>query len=84
MLPQPLNGLWQHPHWAASRPHWHRSDEDSRAISMPSTLVTSGVSRSVADTSPRRSGGIAARTAQIPKLTVRVRFPSPAPMMKAA
>ena len=34
MLPQPLNGLWQHPHWAASRPHWHRSDEDSRAISI--------------------------------------------------
>jgi len=59
MLPQPLNGLWQHPHWAASRPHWHRSDEDSRAISGPLTPVTSGVSRSVADTPPRKSGGVA-------------------------
>ena len=83
MLPRPVRAVAASALGGESA-HWHRSDEDSRAISMPSTLVTSGVSRSVADTSPRRSGGIAARTAQIPKLTVRVRFPSPAPMMKAA
>jgi hypothetical protein len=53
-----------------------------RAISVPLTLVTSGLSRSLADTSHRRSGRTTARMAQIPKLIVRVRFPSPAPRVK--
>ena len=43
-----------------------------RAISGPLTPVTSGLSRSLADTSHRRSGRTTARMAQIPKLTVRV------------
>ena len=48
------------------------------AISVPLTPVTRGLSRSLADTPQRRSGRTAARIAQIPKLMVRVRFPSPA------
>jgi hypothetical protein len=50
-----------------------------RAISGSSAPVKSGPSRSLTDSPPRSSGGMAARTAQIPKLIVRVRFPSPAP-----
>jgi len=42
----------------------------------PLTPVTSGLSRSLADSLHRRSGHLEARTAQIPKLIVRVRFPS--------
>ena len=53
--------------------------QDRHAISVPLTPVTSGLSRSLAGTPIRRSGCITARMAQIPKLTVRVRFPSPAP-----
>jgi hypothetical protein len=53
-----------------------------RAISGPFTSVTSGLSRSLADTSSRRSNAITGPTVQIPKLIVRVRFPSPAPQMK--
>ena len=58
---------------------WARSTEESRAISGPLGPVTGGLSRSLADTSHRRSGPVEARTVQIPKLIVRVRFPSPAP-----
>jgi len=54
-----------------------------RAISGPLTTVTSGLSRSLADTLHRRSGPVEARMAQIPKLTVRVRFSSPAPVENA-
>ncbi len=50
-----------------------------RAISVPLTPVTRGLSRSLADTPHRRSGRSTDRIAQIPKLIVRVRFPSPAP-----
>ena len=51
-----------------------------RAISGPLTQATSGLSRSLADSPSRRSGRpTGARTVQIPKLIVRVRFPSPAP-----
>ena len=57
-------------------------DEGRRAISGPLTSVTKGLSRSPADSLPRRSARIAVQTAQIPKLTVRVRFPSPAPGVK--
>ena len=49
------------------------------AISGPLDPVTSGSPRSSPDTSASRSGCIEAWTVQIPKLTVRVRFPSPAP-----
>ncbi len=45
--------------------------EGSRAVSGPLTSVTSGLSRSLADTPPCRSGYIAARTAQIPMLIVQ-------------
>jgi hypothetical protein len=54
----------------------------NRAISVPLTPVIRGYSRSLADPLRRRSGRISARTGQIPKLTVRVRFPSPAPTTK--
>jgi hypothetical protein len=59
------------------------SGEARRAISVPLTPVTRGLSRSLADTPPRRSGPVAGRMAQIPKLIVRVRFPSPAPVLRA-
>jgi hypothetical protein len=55
---------------------------DHRAISGPLTPAKRGLSRSLADTRLRRPGRITARIAQIPKLTVRVRFPSPAPQQK--
>jgi hypothetical protein len=42
-----------------------------RAISGPLTPVTRDLSRSLADTPRRTSGDITARTAQLPKLTVR-------------
>jgi hypothetical protein len=50
-----------------------------RAISVPLTSVKKGLSRSFPDALPCRSGRTTARIAQIPKLIVRVRFPSPAP-----
>ena len=56
---------------------------DRRAISVPLAPVTGGLSRSLAETSRRRSTPCRGRIVQLPKLTVRVRFPSPAPMMKA-
>ena len=43
------------------------------------TPVTGGLSRSLTDTPTRRSGRITGPDVQIPKLIVRVRFPSPAP-----
>ena len=49
----------------------------------PLTTGTSSLSRSLADTPRRRSGHVEAGTAQIPKLTLRVRFPSPALTTKA-
>ena len=49
-----------------------------RAINVPLAAVTRGLSRILRDSSPRGSGHMTARTAQIPKLIVRVRFPSPA------
>jgi hypothetical protein len=55
---------------------------DQRAISGPFTSVKGGLSRSLTDSSPRRSGHVGARMAQIPKLIVRVRFPSPAPVRR--
>ncbi len=48
-----------------------------RAISVPLTPVTRGLSRSLTDAPHRRSGHVKAETAQLPKLIVRVRFPSP-------
>lgn len=48
----------------------------SPGISGPLTPVKSGLSRSLADSLPRRSGRIAARTAQIPKLTAQTSQPS--------
>ena len=55
-----------------------RSGQDRRAISVPLTPVKTGLSRSLTDSPPRRSGHTEARTTQLPKLIVRVRFPSPA------
>ena len=53
-----------------------------RAISGPLATGPDGLSRSLADTPRRRSGRTTAPMAQIPKLIVRVRFPSPAPRQK--
>ena len=50
-----------------------------RAISGPLTPANRGLSRSLTDGLVRRSSSVETRMAQIPKLTVRVRFPSPAP-----
>jgi hypothetical protein len=50
-----------------------------RAISVPLTPVKKGLSRSLTDSPPRRSGHLTAHTTQILKLIVRVRFSSPAP-----
>ena len=60
-----------------------RSSRDRRAISVPLTPVTKGLSRSPTGSPPRSSGYLTARMAQIPKLIVRVRFPSPAPTEKS-
>ena len=57
--------------------------QDHRAINVPLSPVTNGLSRRLADTPHRRSASIEAGTAQLPKLTVRVRFPSPALTTKA-
>ena len=55
-----------------------RPDHGGRVISGPLTSVTRGISRSLTDSRSGRSGRSTARTVQIPKLIVRVRFPSPA------
>src|SRR5689334_4885348 len=49
-------------------PSKRRSREDRRAIGVPLTPVTRGLTRSFADILRRRSGHTPARTAQIPKL----------------
>jgi hypothetical protein len=54
-----------------------------RAISVPLALVMGSLSRSVAEPFQCRPGRYEARTVQLPKLTARVRFPSPAPTKKA-
>src|SRR5690348_16831078 len=46
-------------------------------------MVNRGSSRSLADGPVRRSGRVRAQTVQIPKLIVRVRFPSPAQTQSA-
>jgi len=53
-----------------------------RAISGPLASVKSGRSQTLMDNSHRRPGRMTAETAQVPKLIVRVRFPSPAPWSK--
>ena len=50
------------------------SPQSRRAISVQLTPVTSGLSRSLPDTRTRRSAGVEAGTAQIPKLMVRIRY----------
>jgi hypothetical protein len=52
-----------------------------RAISVPLALVMGGLSRSVTEPFQCRPGRYEARTVRIPKLTVRVRFPSLAPSL---
>lgn len=55
--------------WAAFDEVYTRSGKlRGRAISGPLTPVTRGVSRSLTDSPRCRSGGMAARIAQIPKL----------------
>ena len=46
--------------------------QDRRPVSGPLTPVTRGLSRSLADRPPRRSGRVEAWTAKIPKLTVPI------------
>jgi hypothetical protein len=54
--------------------------QDRRAIDGPLDSVARGLPRSGADTHTARSDPLAARSGQIPKLIVRVRFSSPAPL----
>jgi hypothetical protein len=62
----------------------HRTPaQDRRAISGPLTRVTRGQSRLPGDSHPGWSAPLAALTAALPNLIVRVRFSSPAPRPKA-
>ena len=74
--------LWCSPLWCWMTVRC-RSALASRAISVPLTPVIKGASRSLADVLRRWSGHVRRRTGQIPKLTVRVRFPSSAPCENA-
>jgi hypothetical protein len=56
-----------------------RSAQDHRAISVPLARVMRGQPRSLGTTKGTRSAALAAATAPLPKLIVRVRFSSPAP-----
>ena len=60
-----------------------RSEHGRRAISVPLTPVIQRYSRSLTDPRNPRSARMQARTPQLPKLIVRVRFPSPALLLKA-
>ena len=64
-------------------PNHIRSADDPRAISGPLTRGTRGQSRLPGASQPGWSAPLAAVTARLPKLIVRVRFPSPAPQAKA-
>jgi len=55
-------------------------DPRRRAINVPLNLARSGHSRLAAVSDSRRPRGVRAGSGQIPKLTVRVRFSSPAPI----
>src|SRR5262249_19523635 len=57
-----------------------RSAQDRRAISGPLAGVTRGHLRSLGTGPAARSGPLAAVAGALPKLIMRVRFPSPAPM----
>ena len=56
-----------------------RSAQNRRAISVPLTRVTRGQPGSLGTTRDAWSAPLAAVTAALPKLIVRVRFSSPAP-----
>jgi hypothetical protein len=56
-----------------------RSAQNRRAISVPLTRVTRGQPGSLGTTRDAWSAPLAAITAALPKLIVRVRFSSPAP-----
>jgi hypothetical protein len=59
---------------------WPRSPKDRRAISGPLTRVTRGQPRSLRTGEVARSGPLPGMMARLPKLIVRVRFSSPAPL----
>ncbi len=56
----------------------HQGDDDTE----PLTPEATGLSRSLTGISRRRSSLWECRVVQIPKLTVQIRFPSPALMVK--
>ena len=60
-----------------------RLQQDHRAISVQLARVTRGQSRLLAVPGPGWSAALAARIGRIPKLIVRVRFSSPALIVKA-
>ena len=64
------------------RPVPSGSEHDHRAISVQLTPVNQGQSRVLAVHGPGWSAALAARVGRIPKLIVRVRFSSPAPVRK--
>jgi hypothetical protein len=67
---QQRKGPWSYTRLRYCRTAISRSADDHRAISVPLTLVKRGLSQLLADSPPRRSGHVGARTLQIPKLTV--------------
>jgi hypothetical protein len=64
---------------AQKPPKRARLAHDRRAISVPLARVTRGQPGSLETARDARSAPLAAVTAALPKLIVRVRFPSPAP-----
>jgi hypothetical protein len=66
--------------WGTIRLDHCRPGQDRRAISVPLTTVTRGQPRSPRTGRTARSAPLAASTGLLPKLIVRVRFSSPAPV----
>jgi hypothetical protein len=87
-IPRPMvnhySGLLQAPRMRpACSTNAQASGYGWRAISVQLVTVIRGQSRSLAVRAEARSAAITARIGLIPKLTARVRFPSPAPITKA-
>ena len=83
---RPKAGSYEEDRGGAGReaaPTRRRSAHDRRAISGPLTRATRGQPRSLGTARNARSAPLAAVTAALPKLIVRVRFSSPAPRVQA-
>ena len=84
--PRPRAGSYEEDEGGAGHeapPNQYRSAYDRRAISVPLARVTRGQPGPLGSARDARSAPLAAVTAALPKLIVRVRFSSPALMTKA-